>query len=35
MNIGVHVSFEINDFLWVYGPEVGLLSHMVVLFLVF
>ena len=36
MNIGVHVSFRISVsiFVWIY-PEVELLYHMVVLFLVF
>ena len=35
VNIGVHVSFGIMVFLLVYDPGVGLMSHMVVLFLVF
>ena len=34
MNIGVHVSFELQ-FSQGIRPEVGLLGHMVVLFLVF
>ena len=35
VNIGVHVSFQIYGFVRIYGPGVGLLDHMVVLFLVF
>ena len=35
MNIGVTCVFWNYAFLWVYGPEVGLLGHMAVLFLVF
>ena len=38
VNIGVHVSFQISGFFFFFPffyPEVELLSHMVVLFLVF
>ena len=38
VNIGVQLSLQDNDFIWGEGgvfPEVGLLDHMVVLFLIF
>ena len=34
VNIGVHVSFSVKVFFWIYA-QVGLLGHMVVLHLVF